>query len=92
MSGQTSVEILFSSPPISETTFEENSQHVDISSQAGRPISEIKYGGMKGDKGDPGPPGPEVEEQIQEHIDSPTPHPIYDDGPSLELLYENAKV
>lgn len=29
---------------------------------------------------------------ISEHINSPTPHPIYDNGPSLVLLYENAKV
>ncbi len=27
-----------------------------------------------------------------EHIESLTPHPIYDSGPSLELLYQNAKV
>lgn len=26
------------------------------------------------------------------HIQSPTPHPAYDDGPSFVLLYENAKV
>jgi hypothetical protein len=26
------------------------------------------------------------------HIDSAAPHPVYDDGPSLVLLYENAKV
>ncbi len=26
------------------------------------------------------------------HVDSDTPHPVYDDGPSLFLLYENAKV
>jgi hypothetical protein len=29
---------------------------------------------------------------LQEHVDSDTPHPVYDDGPSLTLLYENAKV
>ena len=29
---------------------------------------------------------------ITEHINSPTPHPVYDDGPSLVLLYQNAKV
>lgn len=29
---------------------------------------------------------------LQDHIDSDLPHPIYDDGPSLALLYENAKV
>lgn len=26
------------------------------------------------------------------HINSETPHPAYDDGPSLLLLYQNAKV
>lgn len=26
------------------------------------------------------------------HINSATPHPVYDDGPSLALIYENAKV
>lgn len=26
------------------------------------------------------------------HINSETPHPVYDDGPSLALIYENAKV
>jgi hypothetical protein len=26
------------------------------------------------------------------HIADPEPHPAYDDGPSLFLLYENAKV
>lgn len=29
---------------------------------------------------------------LQEHIDNETPHPVYDDGPSLTLLYLNAKV
>lgn len=29
---------------------------------------------------------------VTAHINSPTPHPVYDDGPSLTLLYENAKV
>jgi hypothetical protein len=26
------------------------------------------------------------------HVQSETPHPVYDDGPSLLLLYKNAKV
>lgn len=29
---------------------------------------------------------------IQAHIDAAEPHPAYDDGPSLSLLYDNAKV
>lgn len=29
---------------------------------------------------------------LPDHVNSPLPHPIYDDGPSLELLYQNAKV
>lgn len=32
------------------------------------------------------------DEELLEHIASLTPHPVYDDGPSLALLYENAKV
>lgn len=29
---------------------------------------------------------------LDEHINSELPHPVYDDGPSLLLLYNNAKV
>jgi len=29
---------------------------------------------------------------IEVHVNDLTPHPVYDDGPSLELLYQNAKV
>lgn len=29
---------------------------------------------------------------ITDHINSETPHPVYDEGPSFLLLYENAKV
>lgn len=29
---------------------------------------------------------------VQAHINSVEPHPVYDDGPSLLLLYMNAKV
>jgi hypothetical protein len=37
-----------------------------------------------------GPDGGDVE--LEEHVNSATPHPVYDDGPSLFLLYQNAKV
>ena len=30
--------------------------------------------------------------EMIEHIEDELPHPVYDDGPSLTLLYENAKV
>lgn len=33
-----------------------------------------------------------ADQALAEHIGSPTPHPVYDDGPSLVLLYQNAKV
>lgn len=33
-----------------------------------------------------------TDEQLLAHINSLTPHPVYDDGPSLLLLYQNAKV
>ena len=29
---------------------------------------------------------------LDAHVQSETPHPVYDDGPSLLLLYQNAKV
>lgn len=29
---------------------------------------------------------------LDEHINAEEPHPVYDDGPSLTLIYENAKV
>jgi hypothetical protein len=36
--------------------------------------------------------GPVTDEALLAHINSATPHPVYDDGPSLVLLYENKKV
>lgn len=33
-----------------------------------------------------------TQEQLVDHVNSETPHPVYDDGPSLSLLYQNAKV
>jgi len=33
-----------------------------------------------------------TQQDLTDHIDSEIPHPVYDDGPSLLLLYENAKV
>jgi hypothetical protein len=30
--------------------------------------------------------------KLTAHVNAPEPHPVYDDGPSLELLYQNAKV
>lgn len=38
------------------------------------------------------PSDPDVPLDLQAHIDDTTPHPVYDNGPSLFLLYENAKV
>lgn len=40
------------------------------------------------------PPGdiPVTEQMLLDHINSVLPHPVYDDGPSLLLLYSNAKV
>lgn len=35
-------------------------------------------------------PGEPVD--LSAHINSPLPHPVYDDGPSFLLLYQNAKV
>jgi hypothetical protein len=35
---------------------------------------------------------PDPPANLLEHVESETPHPVYDDGPSLLLLYQNAKV
>jgi hypothetical protein len=35
---------------------------------------------------------PVTQADIDAHINSPLPHPVYDDGPDLTLIYENAKV
>lgn len=38
------------------------------------------------------PDGPITDAVLLAHINSLEPHPVYDDGPSLLLLYQNAKV
>lgn len=35
---------------------------------------------------------PPDQASLLEHINAAEPHPVYDDGPSLALLYESAKV
>lgn len=39
-----------------------------------------------------GPTDPVPPADLSAHINDPTPHPAYDEGPSLLLLYNNAKV
>lgn len=34
----------------------------------------------------------DFEALLENHVLDATPHPVYDDGPSLALLYENKKV
>lgn len=41
---------------------------------------------------DPGDDDATAMEMILAHLEDPTPHSVYDDGPSLVLLYENKKV
>lgn len=33
-----------------------------------------------------------IDAVMASHVNDKTPHPVYDDGPSLLLLYQNAKV
>lgn len=47
--------------------------------------------GDKGDEGDVGPQGP-MDPSLPAHVLAELPHPVYDDGASFVLLYENAKV
>jgi Major tropism determinant N-terminal domain len=41
---------------------------------------------------DPGTDDATAMALITAHLSDTTPHPVYDDGPSLVLIYENAKV
>lgn len=43
----------------------------------------------------PGPgggSGPVGSAELMDHINDETPHPVYDEGPSLALIYQNRKV
>lgn len=40
----------------------------------------------------PGNLGDTPNDTLSAHINAAEPHPVYDDGPSLYLLYQNAKV
>lgn len=52
------------------------------------PYNDLPYFIPSGDGGsEPLPPG-----DLADHVNDTTPHPVYDDGPSLLLIYENAKV
>lgn len=60
------------------------------------PVGPVGPEGPEGDQGPvgpAGPAGPDTVAALNAHISDPSPHPAYDeDGPSLILLYENAKV
>lgn len=56
-------------------------------------VSEVGLVGPRGIDGTNGIDAVEaVEAAVTAHISSTSPHPIYDDGPSFILLYQNAKV
>jgi hypothetical protein len=63
---------------------------------AGEPGMEVDTGQMKvGDGSTPWNSLPYTGEggiALDGHVNSLLPHPVYDDGPSLTLLYANAKV
>lgn len=42
--------------------------------------------------GAPGPPGPDTVAAIADHVADSTPHPAYDDIPSMTLVFENGLV
>lgn len=74
-----------------EPGFEKNTKWYKIGDGV-TPWNDLPYIGLKGDPGEPGPPGPDAEAAIEDHVNDSTPHPVYDDAPSLLLLYQNAKV
>lgn len=78
-------------PPVQVIDVRSFTQHIIINPETSV-VSVINGGpigppGAKGDKGDPGLSG---DESMIVHVLDPTPHPAYDDMPSLVLLFENA--
>lgn len=92
---ETDVEVLPEPPPIEVVV--EPPPVIEVVVEQDRPMQVV----IVQDEGVPGPPGQdgadgigaqEAMAVIEGHINSPNPHPVYDDGPSLLLLYQNAKV
>jgi hypothetical protein len=67
-----------------EPGFEEDTGKLKIGNGAWH-WNQLPYIDFSGDPGD-------ISAVLAAHVNSLTPHPVYDDGPSLVLLYENAKV
>ncbi len=75
-------------PPLPDVTVQIEDSLADVVVT----VSEVGLVGPRGPVGPEGPPGADSAELLNAHVNSETPHPVYDDGPSLALLYENAKV
>lgn len=72
------------------TAYVEPSSHVVVHETP--PALVEVHDGLRGPQGLPGPPGADGDSltDLQDHINSPTPHPAYDvDMPSLKILFEN---
>ena len=91
------------SPPVPSTTFRRLKLRRDTASRwasvnpvldEGEPGFELDSGRIK--IGDGVTPWNDLgftrSTEMIDHIDSETPHPVYDEGPDLILLYENVKV
>lgn len=71
--------------------------HLEVIDGADVVITLLDNIGPPGASGEPGPPGPAgppgpMDPGLPDHIIAEIPHPIYDDGTSFLLLYENKKV
>lgn len=68
----------------------------DISVEIEPPLPDIRVEisdvGLPGRDGEDGEGADYADTLMIAHVHSETPHPVYDDGPSLLLIYENAKV
>ena len=53
------------------------------------PAGPVGPQGIAGPVGPQGPAGADGTTAVLEHIQDSTPHPTYDDSPSLTLLFEN---
>lgn len=57
-----------------------------------RLLGDVVVPGIKVMGGVAGPAGQDTSDAIEAHIQDPTPHPAYDDLPSITLLFENGLI
>ena len=90
------------SPPTAITVEVPSAPHVTISTGGARGLSAYEIAvaaGFEGTEADwleslrgTSAGLAEIDAAIAEHVQSPTPHPAYDDAPDLSLIFQNTQI